>query len=114
MYINYYYNHLCICNDVGGKMTKEFGKLMTYDEYKDDRQEEEYESVNHPKHYNQGKYETIDIIEDAVLGYEVDEIPSIANVIKYIIRAPFKGNKLQDLKKALWFLERVISKNEQL
>ena len=56
--------------------------------------------VNHPKHYNMGKYEVIDVIEDFGLNF------NLGNVIKYIARAEHKGNRQQDLEKALFYLER--------
>jgi hypothetical protein len=59
--------------------------------------------VNQPSHYNQGPVEVIDIIE-ATYGYE----GHLSNVVKYILRAPHKGNKEQDLRKAMWYLDRYI------
>ena len=58
--------------------------------------------VNHPAHYKVGGIETIDFIEAKKLNYR------LGNVIKYLTRADHKGNKLQDLKKAQWYLEREI------
>ncbi len=56
--------------------------------------------INHPKHYKGKKFESIDIIEDFELNFH------LGNAIKYILRAGKKGNKIQDLKKAIWYLER--------
>ncbi len=58
--------------------------------------------INHPAHYKVGGIETIDFIEAKKLGY------NLGNVVKYITRADHKGNKLQDLRKAQWYLEREI------
>jgi hypothetical protein len=60
--------------------------------------------VNHPPHYKAGGIETIDFIEAKALGYH------LGNVVKYITRADHKGNKLEDLKKAQWYLSRAIEK----
>jgi hypothetical protein len=60
--------------------------------------------VNHPPHYKAGGMETIDFIEAKALGYH------LGNVVKYITRADHKGNKLEDLKKAQWYLSRAIEK----
>lgn len=49
--------------------------------------------INHPSHYTRGKIEVIDFIEDQQLPYH------LGNVIKYIARAGYKGDKLEDLKK---------------
>jgi hypothetical protein len=38
---------------------------------------------------------------------------TLGNVVKYVCRADFKGNKLQDLKKARWYLEREIARLER-
>lgn len=59
--------------------------------------------VNSPPHYTNGKIEVIEVIEDWQLDYHE------GNVVKYIARAKHKGNELQDLKKAQWYLNRVIS-----
>ena len=58
--------------------------------------------VNHPAHYKAGGIETIDFIEAKKLGY------NLGNVVKYITRADLKGNRKQDLEKALWYLKREI------
>jgi hypothetical protein len=58
--------------------------------------------VNHPAHYTTGGIETIDFIEAKGLGY------NLGNVVKYITRADHKGNRVEDLRKAKWYLEREI------
>lgn len=63
----------------------------------------EHDAVNHPSHYTRGKIEVIDFIEDQQLLYH------LGNVIKYIARAGYKGDKLEDLKKARWYLDRYIN-----
>jgi hypothetical protein len=60
------------------------------------------DAVNHPTHYKVGGIETIDFIEAKKLGY------NLGNVVKYLTRADHKGNRLQDLRKAQWYLEREI------
>lgn len=59
--------------------------------------------INHPSHYNKGKIEVIDFIEDQGLSFH------LGNVVKYVARAGAKGDKLEDLKKAQWYLERYIN-----
>lgn len=61
-----------------------------------------HDPVNHPAHYKTGGIETIDFIEAKKLGY------NLGNVVKYITRADHKGNRKQDLEKALWYLNREI------
>jgi hypothetical protein len=59
--------------------------------------------VNNPAHYTVGGIETIDFIEAKKLGY------NLGNVIKYLTRADHKGNKMEDLRKAQWYLTREIN-----
>lgn len=59
--------------------------------------------IDHPSHYNRGKIEVIDFIEDQGLSFH------LGNVIKYIARAGSKDDKLEDLKKARWYLDRYIN-----
>jgi hypothetical protein len=62
------------------------------------------DQVNHPAHYNQGKIEVIEAIEDWKLNYHR------GNAVKYIARAGRKSQALeaQDLEKAIWYLTRDI------
>lgn len=64
--------------------------------------------VNHPSHYTMGKIETIDKIEDIVNGYDSIEAYSVGQIVRYLERAPHKGNKKLDLQKAAWYLNRLI------
>lgn len=66
---------------------------------------EEKEMINHPKHYNQG-IETIDYIESWSMNFNT------GNVIKYVTRAGYKNDQLEDLKKAMWYLDREIQRLE--
>lgn len=62
------------------------------------------EYVENPSHYNSGKIEVIDFIEDQKLGF------CLGNVIKYVSRAGKKDSSktIEDLEKAKWYLEREI------
>jgi hypothetical protein len=60
--------------------------------------------VNHPLHYKTGGIETIDFIEAKGLNYH------LGNVVKYITRADHKGDRLENLRKAQWYLTREIQK----
>lgn len=66
------------------------------------------DNVNHPQHYKIGGIETIDFIEAKGL----DNHYHLANAIKYISRAPYKNNYTEDLKKAIWYLQREIDKKQ--
>lgn len=60
--------------------------------------------VNHPSHYTDGNIEVIDFIEDKQLGYH------LGNAVKYISRAGKKdpSKEVEDLRKAMWYIERFI------
>lgn len=60
------------------------------------------EMVNHPGHYNQSKIEVIDALEAWKLS------PNLWQTVKYIARAGHKGLRLEDLRKAEWYLHREI------
>ena len=67
-----------------------------------------FDAVNRPSHYAEGrKYEPIDVIEDWGLGMH------LGNATKYISRAGRKGDELEDLKKARWYIDRRISMIEK-
>ena len=69
------------------------------------------EKINHPAHYGgaDNPYEAIKVIEAWELGF------CLGNVVKYLSRAGRKdpAAELEDLKKALWYLEREIYRREQ-
>jgi Protein of unknwon function (DUF3310). len=64
-------------------------------------------TINHPYHYNTGKIEVIDFLEDQQLSFHA------GNIVKYICRASHKGQEIEDLKKARWYLDRLIEKKER-
>lgn len=69
------------------------------------------DKVNHPTHYTSTKIETIEIIRDK-LSAEAFEGFCIGNVLKYVTRYKLK-NGLEDLKKARWYLDKIISVQEE-
>ena len=79
----------------------EFEKGNTVDEFLS----EESDMVNHPPHYNQKGIECIDAIEAATdTGFEYY---LQGNIMKYLWRYRYKDGS-QDLKKALWYLNKLI------
>jgi len=62
------------------------------------------DTVNHPSHYHgaDDPYETIKVIEAWRLNF------NLGNAVKYISRCDLKGKRLEDLKKAAWYLQREI------
>lgn len=83
------------CDPKGTKL-ESYGKLPSFIAIPEPK-----EKIDHPSHYQGNKYEVIDIIEDFKLDFH------LGNAIKYILRAGKKDNKLDDLNKAIWYLERV-------
>lgn len=68
--------------------------------------EKKPDMVNHPPHYqSKSGIESIDVIEAFGLGF------CLGNAVKYILRAGKKGNKKQDLEKAVWYLNRELEKS---
>ena len=69
-------------------------------------QQQSYEYVNHPQHYGgeSNTYEVIIVIEALEMDFH------LGNTFKYIVRAGKKGSdkEIQDLEKALWYLQRKI------
>ena len=64
------------------------------------------ENVNHPSHY-QGSIECIDGLE-SILTPEQFEGFLLGNALKYLWRAGKKGNKLEDYRKAEWYLRKLM------
>ena len=64
----------------------------------------ENDPVEHPSHYTRGNIEVIEYIEDKNFDFH------LGNAIKYISRAGYKQNAVEDLRKAIWYIERKISK----
>jgi hypothetical protein len=65
------------------------------------------ETVNHPEHYGgDTTYEAIKVVEAWRLDF------CLGNAAKYICRAGRKGNELEDLQKAAWYINRRIQQIE--
>lgn len=61
-------------------------------------------TVHHPAHYNSSSIEVIDAIEAWNLGF------NLGNVVKYVVRADYKGSAVEDLRKALWYIQRELDR----
>ena len=69
------------------------------------------DNVNHPDHYKNNGIECIDIII-FILGKVGVKFFCLGNVVKYIFRYPRK-NGVEDLKKAAWYLNKLIELEEE-
>lgn len=76
-------------------------------EIKNTEETQEKDIINHPEHYTKGGIEVRDFIDSWHLDF------NSGNVIKYIVRAPYKGTELQDLKKAQNYLNHLIELKEK-
>ncbi len=70
---------------------------------------QQVERINHPAHYGgaDNPHEPIKVIRHYKLNFE------LGCVIKYVLRAPYKGAALEDLKKAAWYLQGEIAEHEK-
>lgn len=64
------------------------------------------EEVDHPKRYNHGRFECIDVIEDLKLNF------NLGSCLKYIWRLGEKNDEINELEKARWYLDREISRRK--
>lgn len=92
------------------EMSKMDNAKAIYDKFVDGKhvtqeQMKNKDMVNHPPHYTNKKWEVIDVLEEF---FPSD--PLLFNVGKYIMRHEHKGQSLQDLEKAAWYLQRRINK----
>ena len=79
---------------------------------KDKNYECEDKMVSHPNHYQSNKgLEVIDVLEAFTDGLQGIEATDTGNVLKYMCR--WKKNGLQDLKKAMWYLQHLINHIEK-
>ena len=70
-----------------------------------------YDNVDKPSHYNTGNIECIEAIEEALTDQEIRGYFK-GNCLKYLWREQYK-NGLEDLKKARWYLDRLIKRLEK-
>lgn len=73
------------------------------------------DNVNHPEHYISGRFECIEVIEEG-LGIDIALGFCRGNALKYIYRAgkKHKEKEIEDLEKAVWYLNREISLRKKL
>ena len=71
------------------------------------------DAVQRPPHYNNGSYECITAIEASMSSIEIQGYCK-GNCIKYLWRYQYKGKPLEDLQKAKWYLDKLITAQEKL
>lgn len=76
------------------------------------RQELASDPVNHPKHYETGKYECIDVMQEAIGADQTADF-CLCNAFKYIYRCMHKGeDPTEDIRKAVWYLNKWLEINQ--
>lgn len=66
-----------------------------------------FDPVSKPSHYCKGRrYEPVKVIEDWGLGFH------LGNALKYIARAGRKEDEMEDLRKAIWYIQRYLEVNQ--
>ncbi|MBR7162299.1 MAG: DUF3310 domain-containing protein [Clostridia bacterium] len=61
-----------------------------------------HDPVNHPSHYETGKFECIEVMIE-VFGVEAVKNFCLLNAFKYLYRCNHKANKTEDIKKSQWY-----------
>lgn len=70
---------------------------------------DEDDMVNSPSHYRQGRFEAIDVIEDAIAEAPTPMAGMCqGNALKYLLRLWHKIDAKQDAEKARWYLNKLI------
>lgn len=87
----------------------DYGRIIKEIEAK--QQTADMDMVNHPPHYNKAGIECIDAIK-AALGEDGFKAYCHGNIQKYLWRHPYK-NGLEDLKKAQWYLDKLVKEYEK-
>lgn len=101
--------------DLGVNVDHILSTMETVKQIKEEQKSEEiktFDPVERPQHYADRKFEVIDIMEDS-MSREAFEGFLYGNVIKYIMRYKKKGNQLQDLEKARFYLNKMIELYKQ-
>ena len=95
---------------LGGNMVKDKRTYTSKIDHGHDisyENEVKYDNVNAPPHYLHGKKETIDVINDCMTSDEFHGYLK-GNILKYVSRYKFKGEPIEDLHKAQWYLNRLV------
>ena len=88
------------------------GKTRSHESFQEpDYEDNPSDMVNSPSHYTVGGVETIDVIQ-AKLDQSEFQGYCLGNILKYLMRAGYKGKQLEDLKKAQYYLNRMIDSYE--
>lgn len=108
-------NYSCTFNEMDDKMLDKiyswYQELDPADCENVEAEEPNADMVNHPSHYTQGGIECIDALKAATVSKTGIEAVCTANAIKYLWRYEEK-NGIEDVKKARWYIDRLIKELE--
>lgn len=97
---------------LGSSSENESNVFLFGDEFEllEEESPQQNDAVNHPSHYTQGRFETIEVIEEIAGGYDNGYVAyCVGNAIKYLSRAPHKhATPVEDLRKAATYLDFAI------
>lgn len=99
------------CYYLHGKCTHPEGEYCEYSQLWAPKETAQPDNVNHPGHYESGKFECIEVMEETQ-GTEAVMDFCICNAFKYLYRHNRK-NGLEDIKKARWYLDKFIELEER-
>ena len=105
--------YYCLLGKFSGEDSCDFDEwsddklAIAYDHVYKNMDENIPDMVNHPQHYTQGGIECIDALKAATVGKRGIEAVCVANVIKYLWRYEEK-NGIEDVRKAKWYIERLL------
>ena len=107
--------YVYLCTHCGFEHTAKSDEEMKkhandYIHYKDVPKDDKDDPVNHPSHYETGKFESIDVMVETQ-GVESVQDFCVCNAFKYIYRHKRK-NGVEDIKKAIWYLNKYVELEE--
>lgn len=112
----YLYDYEYEIHRKAGEEDSPYKELMDFGQAEIDRHEQtKQDAVNQPSHYTQGKFETIEVIEEITKGYSDGFVAyNVGNAIKYLARAPHKhAEPLEDLRKAERYIRYAIEHEQR-
>ena len=93
------------CEKIGVSLPSNYEIDVPYPATKHKAAKPKAEEVNHPDHYNNGKYECIEVMAE-IFGIEKTQTFCELNAFKYLWRSEHKGKKAVDVDKANWYLNK--------
>lgn len=100
-----------VCFSTGANIERNYAILFGEESEPDPNASANADNVNHPKHYESGKFECIDVMIETQ-GVEAVKGFCLCNAFKYLYRHNHK-NGVEDIKKARWYIDKYIELTDQ-